>query len=109
MVGISVFELGNVAATLLILRATDISPRAAAPTTLRRSRSRSMSSTTSRRRSPASRPAGRFGGGCEGGVGCVETAEHAAVATLAADSVRGSAFGVLAAVQSLGNPHCVGR
>jgi MFS family permease len=36
-------------------------------------------------------------------IGCVETAEHAAVATLAAENVRGSAFGVLAAVQSLGN------
>ncbi len=37
------------------------------------------------------------------GIGCVETAEHAAVATLAPDEVRGSAFGVLAAVQSFGN------
>src|SRR4051794_11107688 len=37
------------------------------------------------------------------GIGCVETAEHAAVATLAPEHVRGSAFGVLAAVQSLGN------
>ena len=39
-----------------------------------------------------------------GGRSCsVETAEHAAVATLAPENVRGSAFGVLAAVQSLGN------
>jgi len=37
------------------------------------------------------------------GIACVETAEHAAVATLAPDGVRGSAFGVLAAVQSFGN------
>ena len=37
------------------------------------------------------------------GIGCVETAEHAAVATLAADEIRGSAFGLLAAVQSFGN------
>lgn len=37
------------------------------------------------------------------GIGCVETAEHAAVATLAPDQLRGSAFGVLAAVQSFGN------
>ncbi len=37
------------------------------------------------------------------GIGCVETAEHAAVATLAPDELRGSAFGVLAAVQSFGN------
>jgi MFS family permease len=35
--------------------------------------------------------------------GCAETAEHAAVATLAPENVRGSAFGVLAAVQSIGN------
>ena len=36
-------------------------------------------------------------------IGCVETAEHAAVAALAPTAVRGSAFGVLAAVQSIGN------
>ncbi|MDQ3783834.1 MAG: MFS transporter [Actinomycetota bacterium] len=37
------------------------------------------------------------------GIGCVETAEHSAVATLAPACVRGSAFGALAAVQSFGN------
>jgi MFS family permease len=37
------------------------------------------------------------------GIGCVETAEHAAVATLAPVELRGSAFGLLAAVQSFGN------
>jgi MFS family permease len=37
------------------------------------------------------------------GIGLVETAEHAAVATFAADAIRGSAFGFLAAVQSFGN------
>lgn len=37
------------------------------------------------------------------GIGCVETAEHAAVAAHAAAQLRGSAFGLLAAVQSLGN------
>ena len=37
------------------------------------------------------------------GIGLVETAEHAAVATFAADEIRGSAFGFLAAVQSFGN------
>jgi hypothetical protein len=36
-------------------------------------------------------------------IGCVETAEHAAVAALAPADLRGSAFGLLAAVQSLGN------
>ena len=37
------------------------------------------------------------------GSGCVETAEHAAVAGSAPTAIRGSAFGLLAAVQSLGN------
>jgi hypothetical protein len=36
-------------------------------------------------------------------IGCVETAEHAAVAALAPGELRGSAFGLLAAVQSFGN------
>ena len=36
-------------------------------------------------------------------IGCVETAEHAAVATLAPVDLCGSAFGLLAAVQSFGN------
>ena len=37
------------------------------------------------------------------GIGCVETAEHAAVAALAPQRLRGSAFGMLATVQSAGN------
>jgi MFS family permease len=37
------------------------------------------------------------------GIGLVETAEHAAVATFAPDEIRGSAFGLLAAIQSFGN------
>lgn len=37
------------------------------------------------------------------GIGCVETAEHAAVATHAPEHLRGSAFGLLAATQSFGN------
>ena len=36
-------------------------------------------------------------------IGCVETAEHAAVAASASPEIRGSAFGLLAAVQSFGN------
>ncbi|HSO54921.1 MAG TPA: MFS transporter [Actinomycetes bacterium] len=36
-------------------------------------------------------------------IGCVETAEHAAVAALAPVELRGSAFGLLAAVQRFGN------
>ena len=37
------------------------------------------------------------------GIGCVETAQHAAVASGAPAEIRGSAFGALAAVQSFGN------
>ena len=36
-------------------------------------------------------------------IGCVETAEHAAVAAFAPAEVRGSAFGLLAAAQAAGN------
>lgn len=37
------------------------------------------------------------------GIGCAETAEHAAVAAFAPEEIRGSAFGLLATVQALGN------
>lgn len=37
------------------------------------------------------------------GIGCAETAEHAAVAGDAPETIRGSAFGLLAGIQSLGN------
>jgi len=37
------------------------------------------------------------------GIGCAETAEHAAVAAIAPENVRGSAFGLLATVQAVGN------
>ena len=37
------------------------------------------------------------------GIGAVETAQHSAVAALAPEDLRGSAFGLLATVQSLGN------
>jgi MFS family permease len=37
------------------------------------------------------------------GIGCVETAEHAAVAAHAPIDLRGSAFGLLAGIQSIGN------
>lgn len=36
-------------------------------------------------------------------IGCIETAEHASVAALAPVELRGSAFGLLATVQSFGN------
>jgi hypothetical protein len=37
------------------------------------------------------------------GIGCAETAEHTAVAQDAPLDIRGSAFGLLAAIQSIGN------
>lgn len=37
------------------------------------------------------------------GIACVETAQHAAVASLAPANIRGSAFGLLAATQSGAN------
>jgi MFS family permease len=37
------------------------------------------------------------------GIGCAETAEHAAVAAFAPTELRGSAFGLLATVQAVGN------
>jgi hypothetical protein len=36
-------------------------------------------------------------------ISCVETAEHPAVAALARVDIRGSAFGLLATVQALGD------
>jgi MFS family permease len=141
MVGVSAFEFGNVAATLLILRATEL---------LTPSRSQDRATqlalglyvTYNLAATLASVPAGRLGdrhgavlvlvlalgvgmfglayAGFAAGptsvltlapwfvaagvaIGCVETAEHAAVAALAPVELRGSAFGLLAAVQSFGN------
>jgi MFS family permease len=37
------------------------------------------------------------------GIGCAETAEHAAVAAFAPEELRGSAFGLLATIQAVGN------
>jgi MFS family permease len=37
------------------------------------------------------------------GIGCAETAQSAAVAQLAPPHLRGSAFGLLAAIQAVGN------
>jgi hypothetical protein len=36
-------------------------------------------------------------------IGCVETAQHSAVAALAPADLRGSAFGLLATLQAIGN------
>ena len=139
MAGIGLFELGNIAATLLILRATDLldpghGHDSAVQLALLLYAAYNLAATL------ASVPAGRlvdrrgavlvlavgiaaFGVAYLGfaltgasiailavcfvvagvAIGCVETAEHAAVAGLAADDIRGSAFGLLAAVQSFGN------
>jgi MFS family permease len=139
MMGIGAFELGNVAATLLILRATQLltptaGQKGATQLALRLYIGYNVAATV------ASLPAGRLGdrwgtlailtagvalfglaylglavgsaslvllGACfmAAGVaiGCVETAEHAAVASLAPVDLRGSAFGLLATVQGFGN------
>jgi MFS family permease len=139
MIGVSAFEFGNVAATLLILRATELlapgrSQDRATQLALGLYVAYNLAATL------ASIPAGRLGdrrgaalvlalgvglfglayaGFAAGGtsvlalapwfiaagvaIGCVETAEHAAVAALAPVELRGSAFGLLAGVQSFGN------
>lgn len=136
---VSAFELGNIAATLLILRATELlapgrGADSAAQLALALYTAYNLAATL------VSVPAGRHGdrrgpvevltagtaafagayallavtgadlavlaiGFVLAGVGiaCVETAEHAAVARLAPERLRGSAFGLLATIQSLGN------
>ncbi len=139
MGAVGAFELGNVAATLLILRVTDLldtsrSHQRAVQVALVLYTLYNLSATL------VSVPAGRSGDrrghtpvlavgiaafllaylafAASGdsvlvlavafvlagvAIGLVETAEHASVADLAPDGIRGSAFGLLAAVQSFGN------
>jgi MFS family permease len=139
MVGVSAFEFGNVAATLVILRASELlapgrDQDQATQLALGLYVAYNVAATV------ASIPAGRLGdrrgpvlvlalgvalfGLAYAGfaadpasvlalapwfvaagvaIGCVETAEHAAVAAMAPVEWRGSAFGLLAAVQSFGN------
>lgn len=136
---IAAFELGNIAATLLILRAIELlaptrGEDAAAQLGLALYTAYNVAATL------ASVPAGRAGdrrgavvvllAGAGSfalayvllalagpglallavgfllaglGIGFVETAAHAAVAALAPEELRGSAFGMLATVQSVGN------
>jgi len=133
------FECGNLAATLLILRATELlqpgrSHTSAAQLALVLYTAYNLAATL------ASIPAGHVGdrhgllrvlaGGATCfliaylgfaftgerfallavcfilagiGIGCAETAEAAAVAGLAPEQLRGSAFGLLAALQAVGN------
>ena len=139
MAAIAAFEVGNVAATLLILRATELlipdhGQPAAAQLALLLYTGYNLAATL------ASVPAGQLtdhrgprlvlatgiglflvaylgfaatganlvllaGGFVAAGaaIGCVETAEHAAIAVAAPAQLRGSAFGLLAAIQSFGN------
>ncbi len=139
MVGISAFEVGNVAATLLILRATDLlapdhGEDAAVTIALGAYAAYNLAATLAsvlggrlgdRRGNQTVLVLGvlAFGGAYTGlalagaeiavlallfvaagvAIGFVETAEHATVASLAPVELRGSAFGLLAAVQSVGN------
>jgi MFS family permease len=139
LIGVSAFEVGNVAATLLILRATELfepgrSSERAAQLALVLYTGYNVAATV------ASVPAGRladsrsapralavgvalFAAAYMGlafagasllvlavffvtagiAIGFAETAEHAAVAALAPEELRGSAFGLLATIQSVGN------
>jgi MFS family permease len=139
LVGVSLFELGNMAATLLILRATellapDLGPDAAAATAIALYVGYNVAGTLAS--IPAGRIADRVGArsvfaagvalfavsyaalAVAGpsvlvlgaafvlagiAIGAVETGEHAAVASLAPERQRGSAFGLLAGIQSLGD------
>jgi MFS family permease len=137
MVAVGAFELGNVATTLLILRATQLfgpghSHTAAVQLALGAYVLYNVAAAVS------SVPAGRLGdhrgntlvfglgaacflaaylGLATGNlvllvlafvvagiaIGCGETAQNAVVASLAPPEIRGSAFGVLAGIQSFGN------
>ncbi len=139
LVGVSAFEVGNVAATLLILRATQLlTPNHGHSSAVKIALG--LYTAYNLAAALASVPGGHLGDrrstllvlllgvGCFGAaylglaltgasiallavffllagiaIGFVETAEHAAVAALAPADIRGSAFGVLAAIQSLGN------
>jgi MFS family permease len=139
LLAVSAFELGNAAATLLILRATDLltpgrGHDAAVKVALLLYAGYNLAATLAS--VPAGRATDRRGGivvllagvlaflvaylgfaftgsaivllaalfAAAGiGIGFAETAQHAAVASLAPPDLRGSAFGALAAVQSFGN------
>jgi MFS family permease len=139
---VTAFEVGNVAATLLILRATELLTPAHGATTATTT-AIGLYVAYNAAATLASVPAGRLSDrfGATGpvrvlatgvgmfalayaafavapasvavlaapfllagiAIGCIETAEHAAVAALAPASLRGSAFGLLAFVQAGGN------
>jgi MFS family permease len=139
LIGVAIFEVGNIAATLLILRATQL---LTPPLGLNRATQAALLLYAGYNVAAtlASVPAGRIGDRigttvvltlgvglfmlaylgfavqfpsvvllalsfCIAGIaiGCIETSQHASVASLAPTELRGSAFGFLAAVQSFGN------
>ncbi|MFG2668570.1 MFS transporter [Streptomyces sp. NPDC048387] len=142
MGAVAAFEVGNIAATLLILQATDLlasehGTQTATTIALGLYTAYNVAATVAS--VPAGRLSDRLGtrgpvlvlaGGVAAfavsyglftidaaavvflavpfvlagvGIGAVETAQHSAVAALAPKDLRGSAFGMLATVQSLGN------
>lgn len=142
MAAVAAFEVGNIAATLLILRATELlTPEHGTntATTIALGLYTAYNVAATLASVPAGRLADRLGargpvlvlaGGVAAfavayglfattgaviavlaipfilagvGIGAVETAQHSAVAALAPKDLRGSAFGMLATVQSLGN------
>ena len=139
MSGIAAFELGNVAATLLILRATELlsegrgadsATRIALLLYLAYNIAATLSSVPAGRLSDERGPVLVLSVGVAAfliayvlfavmgpvlvtlalafvlagtGIGCVETAEHSAVAVFAPVDLRGSSFGLLAGIQSFGN------
>ena len=139
LVGITAFELGNIAATLLILRSTELlepTRGASAATSAALLLYLAYNVAASLISIPAGQASDRIGpvrvlacgvllfliayllflwsgpdipllaGGfvlAGMGKGCAETAEHTAVAVSSSPEIRGSAFGVLAALQSFGN------
>lgn len=139
LVGVSMFEVGNLAATLLILRATDLLEPGhgiGSATKIAIALYVIYNLVATLVSLPAGHQGDRHGqvqifvlgvaafavaytgfaltgpsivvlalcfAAAGVGIGCVETAEHAAVATFAPAEIRGSAFGFLAAAQSFGN------
>ncbi|HEV2775918.1 MAG TPA: MFS transporter, partial [Solirubrobacteraceae bacterium] len=138
-VSIGLFEIGNIAATLLILRATDVlrddhgsndAAQIAIALYVLYNIAATLISLPGGRQIDRTGPTRTLTAGIAAfalayllfavtspsipllavafiaagiGIGCVETAEHTAVATFAPDHIRGSAFGLLAATQSFGN------
>jgi MFS family permease len=104
MLAVSAFELGNVAATLTSVPAGNLSDRTSPRVVLIGGVLAFLLSYGAFAGTGSSVPILLLAFALAGiGIGCVETAEHAAVSVAAPANVRGSAFGLLAALQSFGN------